>query len=85
MSSQQSSQKRPAAQESDDSTNLSNFSDEMPGRSGKSRGSAVETTPLMLDVPGHFHDPPMFLDTERRLKGGRWKATVEALFSKASA
>lgn len=53
--------------------------------SGKSRlAAAGETTPLMLDVPGHFRDLPMFLDTAQRLRSGRWKAMVEAIVSKAS-
>lgn len=54
------------------------------GVSGRSKAPA-ETTPLMLDVPGHFRDLPMFLDTEQRLKSGRWKAMVEAVVSKARA
>jgi hypothetical protein len=49
-------------------------------QSGKRLG---EATPLMLDVPGHFRDLPLFLDTAERLKSGRWKAMMEAVVSKA--
>lgn len=74
----------PVPSDSEDSHHSFNSEPAMPvSRHQSAKSRMGEATPLMLDVPGHFRDLPMFMDTAVRMKSGRWKAMMEAVVSKA--